>query len=338
MTAKRRCFRKCLHPPRGRKPCVPCGKHPQHGLRQGGFPGHMCETGHSVHQSNPCHPPHAGRIPSMCCGRFISCAARAKWNVWIIKATHATPPRAGRTPGHGLQRCDVSSCVCETGLLVCHSKPWHPSSVLLCSLLFSHAPVASASMSPYPITVVEHYRTCKRYNVPGHAHSLTFSCCHRRALLQDDSVKLLLVKSIAAARERHRFDLWAYVIMPDHVHLLIFPRQEVYSISTILAGIKRPVAYQANRLLGRVSKARSASDSPSDDRFWQGGGGYDRNLWKAAAIHAEIAYLHGNPVRKGLCASTEDWRFSSAGFWAGRKDVPLAMDRTVPALGPVREI
>jgi len=55
-------------------------------------------------------------------------------------------------------------------------------------------------------------------------------------------------------------------------------------------------------------------------RFWQRGGGYDRNLVSKQAVLNSIEYIHNNPVRKGLVKSPEDWNWSSAGFYAGKSD------------------
>ena len=163
-------------------------------------------------------------------------------------------------------------------------------------------------------------KTCVRFNEAGHAHALTFSCDGREPLLELDTAKRLFIDALEAARSGQKFDLWAYVIMPEHVHLLLWPRRRPYSISAILAAIKRPMAYRAGRA--------GLFTGPS---FWLPGGGFDRNLVGAEAVHAEIGYMHGNPVRHGLCTSPTDWLYSSARFWAGREDVPIRMDRTVPA-------
>ena len=162
-------------------------------------------------------------------------------------------------------------------------------------------------------------KTCVRYNEPWHAHALTFSCYHMQPFLGDKRVAGIFVEALDAARQKHRFDIWAYVIMPEHVHLLIVPRSESYSISTILAGIKRPVAHRA--------KCLELFRAP---HFWQAGGGYDRNLWKVETIRKEIEYMHANPVRRSLCETPEQWPFSSAAYWSGADDVPLRMDNTLP--------
>ena len=62
-------------------------------------------------------------------------------------------------------------------------------------------------------------------------------------------------------------------------------------------------------------------------RFWQRGGGYDRNLFEPATVYTEIEYIHNNPVRRGLCAKPEDWYWSSAADYAGVRVGPLTLDR-----------
>ncbi|MBD3298896.1 MAG: hypothetical protein GF341_09595, partial [candidate division Zixibacteria bacterium] len=66
----------------------------------------------------------------------------------------------------------------------------------------------------------------QRFNDPGHAHFITFSCFHRRQFLTGDFARACVRNAIDVARNRHEFALWAYVFMPEHVHLLIHPRKE----------------------------------------------------------------------------------------------------------------
>ena len=59
-------------------------------------------------------------------------------------------------------------------------------------------------------------KQCRRYNVAGQAHELTFSCYHNEAFLTAERVCTYLVNSIISSREKHQFDLWAYVFMPTN--------------------------------------------------------------------------------------------------------------------------
>ena len=106
-----------------------------------------------------------------------------------------------------------------------------------------------------------------------------------------------MVEAIDRARHKHAFDLWAYVIMPEHVHLLVWPREAGYSISHLLTSIKRRVSLQA---LAHVRKSVPAFLARMEDRqpggrihyrFWQRGGGYDRNLTEPKTVWAEIDYI-----------------------------------------------
>src|SRR5690349_9019179 len=85
----------------------------------------------------------------------------------------------------------------------------------------------------------------RHFDLPGDAHFLTFSCFHRLPLLSKDRTRIWLVEAITGARSKHGFELWAWVIMPEHVHLLLYPKQGGAEIARVLADIKRPVAQRA---------------------------------------------------------------------------------------------
>jgi putative transposase len=122
------------------------------------------------------------------------------------------------------------------------------------------------------------------------------------------------------------------VVMPEHVHLLMRPRQQQYRISAVLTKVKWPVA----RLVIRWAKQNDpqlllllrtrASGSRPAYRFWEAGGGYDRNITSLSAARAAVEYLHANPVRRGLVTQPCDWPWSSAQWYAGLREAPLPMD------------
>jgi putative transposase len=152
----------------------------------------------------------------------------------------------------------------------------------------------------------------------GHAHELTFSCYRRLPLLKNDNFKTLFLKSLDRARKKHNFMVWAYVIMPNRIHLLIHPMRKQYSIAKILKSIKQPVAQIALREIAQnapiLEKQLTLNDGAR--RFWQAGGGYDRNLFSPGAIHSAIDYMHLNPVRRNLAELITDWEWSSARWYA----------------------
>lgn len=88
-------------------------------------------------------------------------------------------------------------------------------------------------------------KTCRRENVPGHAHALTFTCFKGQPFFAAPRTCEWMLAAIDRCRGAHALDVWAYVIMPNHVHLLIHPTQGEYSISRILSSLKQPVSKKA---------------------------------------------------------------------------------------------
>lgn len=185
------------------------------------------------------------------------------------------------------------------------------------------------------ILAAQRRKTVRHYDLAGDAHFLTFSCYQRLPLLGKDRTRAWLVAAIDKARARHNFDLWAWVIMPEHVHLLINPREADYSISAILSSIKRPVAEAAIAYLTAkrspfLEKLTVQTRTRAYRRFWQAGPGQDRNIDDPTTAHRVVEYIHNNPIKRGLVGRPEDWRWSSARDWSGSEDVLTRVDRTLP--------
>ncbi len=89
----------------------------------------------------------------------------------------------------------------------------------------------------------------RAWNDPGHAHYVTYSCHRRMPLLNRDRVRAWVIDALRRARERLDLSLWAYVIMPEHVHVLLYPNSSDYEMRRILAAFKRPVAKAAHQWL-----------------------------------------------------------------------------------------
>jgi putative transposase len=170
-------------------------------------------------------------------------------------------------------------------------------------------------------------------NEPGHAHFVTFSCWKRWPLLSKDRSRQWVIDSLNQSRKSLDIAIWAYVIMPDHVHLLILPRESGYEMRRILSGIKAPVSRSAKRYLqdtGDIEWLERLTAGHGDRktfRSWQPGGGYDSNLFKLKTIRETIDYIHANPVRRGLVERPSDWKWSSAAAHEGLSPTPLSIDQ-----------
>ena len=75
-----------------------------------------------------------------------------------------------------------------------------------------------------------HRKRIRHYHDPGHVHELTFSCYHRWPLLTNDVWRGMLAESIDRAMQGHPYRLTAFVFMPEHVHLMIYPLPEAGTI------------------------------------------------------------------------------------------------------------
>ncbi len=135
---------------------------------------------------------------------------------------------------------------------------------------------------------------------------------------------------MAEARARLGFGLGAYVVMPEHVHVLVRCPEGVL-VSSVLGALKRPVSVRARAWLAEhepewVERLMVRRGDREVFRFWQAGGGFDRNIWEQRTLIEVVEYIHANPVRRGLVERPTEWEWSSAGWWAGMGGV-LEMDR-----------
>ncbi len=147
----------------------------------------------------------------------------------------------------------------------------------------------------------------KRYYGLGHLHFLTFSCYRRLPLLNTDRARNVFVHALEEIRERHGVLVTGYVVMPDHVHLLIGePFQG--TLSMVLQALKQ-----------RVSRdLRKAGRDGNLQRFWQARF-YDFNVHSAGKRREKLDYMHANPVKRGLVKSPAGWAWSSWSFYATGK-------------------
>jgi putative transposase len=186
-----------------------------------------------------------------------------------------------------------------------------------------------------------HRKRVKHFDEPNHFHELTFSCFSRLPLLTEDVWFRMLTESISRAVQRHGYALVAFVYMPEHVHLLVFPQESASRIEQLLRAIKRPFSYRVKSMLTRIQSPLlgrlTILQRPGVEafRFWQEGPGYDRNLITIEAALAAAEYIHLNPVRRGLVECAPDWRWSSIRH---HLEPCLAPDPGLPLICPFSEV
>ncbi len=158
----------------------------------------------------------------------------------------------------------------------------------------------------------------KRREVPGGIRYITFSCNRRLPLLTNPKICELFLEALSEARAKMLLQVFAWVIMPEHLHLLLCPHDQ-FPLDGVLHSVKVSVAKQVvnrwRKLDAKILPRLTASDGRV--RFWQPGGGFDRNVRNDVELSREVQYIHRNPVERGLVERPQDWRWSSVRWWMG---------------------
>jgi putative transposase len=135
-------------------------------------------------------------------------------------------------------------------------------------------------------------------------HFITFSCHHRDPLLSDSQSRTVFEQTLERVRQWYGFFLTGYVVMPEHVHLLI-SEPERARLSVALQMLKQVTA----------QKLRLSEGTP----FWQPRY-YDFKVWTENKRVEKLRYIHRNPVKRGLVERPEDWLWSSFRHYATGAD------------------
>jgi len=135
----------------------------------------------------------------------------------------------------------------------------------------------------------------KRFQETRDSHFITFSCYRRRRKLGTEEARCTFQLALERVREQHRMCVYGYVVMPEHVHLLV-SEPECGTLAQAIQSLKQGVA---RRLALRET-----------DPFWHARY-YDFNVWSERKFFEKLKYIHRNPVRRGLVLRAEDWRWSS---------------------------
>ena len=139
----------------------------------------------------------------------------------------------------------------------------------------------------------------KRFQAAESLHFVTFSCFHRLPLLEAPGARETVEAVLELTGARHQARVYAYVLMPEHVHLLV----------------NEPPRILLAQFLKALKQITSRKLRGSREKFWQGRY-YDSNVREEKARFEVIRYIHRNPVKRGLVAEPEDWLWSSLRHYA----------------------
>ena len=157
----------------------------------------------------------------------------------------------------------------------------------------------------------------RRYG-QGHLHFITFSCARRRPLLGTAEARNCFVRILDEVRVRYASRLIGYVVMPEHVHLLVNEPVEC-TPSTAVQVLKQRVAVA---LLPNGGGCHQGAER----HFWQRRF-YDFNVYTGKKITEKLTYMHLNPVKRNLVVHLRDWPWSSWAHYANGETGLIAVDR-----------
>ena len=143
-----------------------------------------------------------------------------------------------------------------------------------------------------------------RYHQTGHLHFITFSCTRKRSILGTPEARTKFVEILEQTRQKYLFQINGYVVMPNHVHLLI-SEPETSPLSLAIQILKQ-----------RFSRTRT------EDHVWEPRY-YDFNVFTQRKRIEKLRYMHRNPVKAGLVEKPEDWPWSSYRAYASNEPHPV---------------
>jgi putative transposase len=149
-----------------------------------------------------------------------------------------------------------------------------------------------------------------RYQKCGSFHFITFSCYRRQPLLDSVTAYSVFEHVLESTRIRYGFVVAGYVLMPEHVHLLV-GETKVAELSTAIQVLKQRTSRELKRA--------------GEEQFWQRRY-YDFNVYNGKKRIEKLQYMHRNPVRRGLVSTPEEWPWSSFLHYATGKEGPVEIE------------
>jgi putative transposase len=173
----------------------------------------------------------------------------------------------------------------------------------------------------------------------GFLHFITFSCYHRLPLLGREPRRDLFLRTLEQVRRSYRFVVVGYVVMPEHVHLLL-SEPERADPGTVIQALKQRFARAVLRELRAhwVPRQPSLWSEPlTQSHVWQARF-YDFVVYTKKKRMEKLHYMHRNPVVRGLVLEPEQWAWSSFRYYVCGERGPVLVNEALRAEMKVRAV
>ena len=152
----------------------------------------------------------------------------------------------------------------------------------------------------------------KRFYLTHQLYFITSVIENREPILINENYAQILLRFLDQYSKKFSTGIIAFVVLPDHMHLLISPKTNRYSISDFMKSVKGKSAIEINKITGRKG------------RLWQHQF-LDHVVRSNEDYRVHIEYIHYNPIKHGLCDEPEDYRWSSYRSYAFNHDVGVTI-------------
>jgi putative transposase len=171
----------------------------------------------------------------------------------------------------------------------------------------------------------------------GYMHFITTSCYQRQALLAAAYSRDLFLDVLERVRRQYRFVIVGYVVMPEHVHLLM-SEPERGDPSLVMQVMKQSFARMLLRKFPPIENRDGwGSLNPDHRHVWQVRF-YDFPLFTQAKKSEKLRYMHRNPVTRGLVSEPQDWKWSSYRHYALGEVGPVLLNEPLKAEMKIRRV
>jgi REP element-mobilizing transposase RayT len=172
-----------------------------------------------------------------------------------------------------------------------------------------------------------------RFHIEGHIYYITTNVYNHLSIFARPSFVIPLIDSLNFYRHKYQFKLIGYVIMPDHIHLIIWPVGQS-QVDDMMRDYKKFTAVRLIRqaeVEGRKDwinafKQAGQETERSENKVWQDSY-WDKNIYTERFLRQKINYIHRNPLRAKLVEKPEDYPYSSYRNYALNDESLIEMDR-----------
>ena len=198
---------------------------------------------------------------------------------------------------------------------------WHTSPVAHICLLLADVGLLSGTANSLQLECFRALGTLS-FHQSRLPHFITFTCYRRQSFLNTPAVCDAFLRVLERTRLRYDFLIYGFVVMPNHVHLLISePKQG--TIATVIQSLKIAYARYAKTHICQHKADMGHKIQPSP--FWQRRY-YDRNVRDNEEFIAALKYIYRNPVKRGLVEKPDDWPWSSYRHYAFDEQAIVAIE------------